>query len=101
MSRVAQWLAITLLCLEQVILAYLWQSISEYHNFIQSIIWLAPLVIQLYVFGLFVALFTLRSLTKSGNTITTGLATLLLILPWLIGKSVIISGTRCLLGLFA
>jgi hypothetical protein len=95
-ARVSQWLGIILLSIDQVVLFAQWQGLSEYHNFWSEGIWLAPALLEVYFIGLFFSFFTLPALTISGNRRLTALGTLVVLLPWLIGRAAIIMGTRLL-----
>jgi len=96
-SRVGQWLGIILLCANEAILVSVWQSVFGHLGTAGS--WMAPMVIQLYLFGCFFGFFTLPSLTANGNLRITGLGTLMILLPWLCGRDAIASGAHYLHGL--
>lgn len=97
-ARAAQWLGIILLCVDEAIIVLLLrQSIA-----IESMpvgAWLAPLMVQTYLVGCFFGFFTLPSLTRDGNKTLTGLATLLLLLPWLCARDLVVSGAEHLYGM--
>jgi hypothetical protein len=100
MSRVGQWLGIILLCVDQSTLSLLWRSLLNDQLLTTSGLWVAPLVLQVFLLGYFFGFFTLPALTTAGNFRLTGLGTLMLLLPWLFGAEAVISGARILNGLF-
>lgn len=97
-AKVGQWLGITLLCVDQAILVMVWRELSHQENIAEGM-WAAPLILQCYLVGCFFGFFTLPNLTRSGNRTLTGLGSLLLLLPWLIGRDMVISGAQFLHGL--
>lgn len=99
-ARFFQWLGIIVLCLIQVDLLVLWKLLTQYKMLAGGAI-LAPLMIQLYVVGCFFGFFTLPGLTSFGNKTLTGLGTLAVLLPWLIGRNEIVYGSQYLNGLFS
>lgn len=100
LARVGQWLGIILLCVDQAILIGLWKAFSDYANFLTGGLWLAPLLLQLFFLGYFFGFFTLPELTNSGNRTLTGLGTMAVLLPWLLGRNAIVIGTQFLCGMF-
>lgn len=99
MSRVGQWLGIVLLCLAQVILLGIWRAIFQLDEGFSFTTIVGPLLLQGYFFGYFLGFFTMPALTLEGNKRLTGLGTLALLLPWLLGRDAIIIGTQLLSGL--
>lgn len=97
MARVGQWLGIILLCLNQAIMLDVWNQTFHHTVSIASV--LAPVLVQTYLGGCFFAFFTLPALTQSGNKTLTGLGTLVLILPWLVGHDSVVAGSEYLRGL--
>jgi hypothetical protein len=95
-ARVGQWLGIIFLCVDQIILIAQWEGLAAYHNFWSEGVWIVPSILEVYFIGLFFAFFTLPALTQQGNRSLTGLGTLVVLLPWLVGRSAIIMGTRLL-----
>lgn len=100
LARVGQWLGIILLCVDQSILIGLWAAFAEYKDFLSDGLYLAPFTLQLFFLGYFLGFFTLPSLTDSGNRTITGLGTLAVLLPWLLGRDAIVMGTQFLCGMF-
>lgn len=98
-SKLGQWLGIIFLCLDQVNLIIVARLMMTEHS--ANGLWIGPFLLQMYMLGSFFGFFTLPGLTKDGNRTLTGLGTLLLLLPWLIGRNQIISGSECLKGLFS
>jgi len=97
-SRAAQWLGIILLCSDEAVLVIVWRDLlGQVDPPIGQ--WLSPLILQTYLLGCFLGFFTLPSLTRSGNRTLTGLATLLLLLPWLVGRDLVARGAEYLHGL--
>jgi len=97
-ARIGQWTGIVILSLDQVVLLSLWQVMSGYLNFTSSSLWWLPALLQCFFVGYFLAFFTMPSLTLSGNRSLTGLGTLALLLPWLLGRQALILGTQFLCG---
>jgi hypothetical protein len=97
-ARVGQWLGIIMLCAEEAILVGFFTELGS-HSTHTIGAWAAPVVVQIYLIGFFFGFFTLPSLTQNGNLRLTGLGTLLLILPWLFGREIVISGLEYLHGL--
>lgn len=97
-ARAAQWLGIIILSIDEAILLSVWNE-AFLHPPQNLVVWLAPLLVQTYLMGCFFAFFTLPALTASGNRRLTGLGTLVLILPWLLGHDYIIAGSELLRGL--
>ncbi len=100
MARFGQWLGIILLCVNQAILIGIWRAFSATSGFPLAGAALTPLLLQLFFLGYFLGLFTLPSLTATGNRRLTGLGTLAVLLPWLLGRQAIIMGTQILCGIF-
>ena len=98
-AKLGQWMGIIFLCLDQVNLIVVARLMMNEHC--ASGLWLAPALLQLYLCGSFFGFFTLPGLTRDGNRTLTGLGTLLLLLPWLIGRNQIVSGSEYLKGLFS
>jgi len=98
-AKVGQWLGIILLCLDQAIFVQIWRAIISEPAMVNGL-WIAPLLLQCYLLGCFLGFFILPSLTRSGNKSLTGLATLVLLLPWLFGRDEIVLGSQFLHGLF-
>lgn len=86
----SQWSGILLLCLAQALLLGLWNSCP--HN----LSLLTPALMQVYIIGYFLGLFTMPALTLSGNRALSGLGTLSMLLPWLIGRPAIVMGMQLL-----
>jgi hypothetical protein len=98
MARAAQWLGIVLLCSDEAVLVLMLREMV--HQVDPPIgMWLAPLILQVYLVGCFLGFFILPSLTRAGNRTLTGLATLLLLLPWLVGSELVVTGAEYLHGL--
>lgn len=98
-AKFGQWLGIIFLCIDQVNLIIVCKLMMNDHSTVPGL-WIAPVLLQLYLLGSFFGFFTLPGLTRDGNRTLTGLGTLVLLLPWLIGRNQIISGTECLNSLF-
>ncbi len=98
-AKFGQWLGIVFLCIDQVNLIVAAKLMMNDHA--TAGLWLAPVLLQLYLLGSFFGFFTLPGLTRDGNRTLTGLGTLVLLLPWLIGRNQIVSGTECLTGFFS
>lgn len=98
-AKLGQWLGIIFLCLDQVNLIVIGRLMMNEHT--AAGLWIGPAFLQLYLVGSFFGFFTLPGLTRDGNRTLTGLGTLLLLLPWLIGRNQIVSGSECLKGLFS
>jgi hypothetical protein len=101
MSRVGQWFGIVLLSLDQVVLIGIWKGVSTNPSLLTDGIVLAPLLLQFYFLGYFLGFFTMPALTLSGNRRLTGLGTLAVLLPWLLGREAIILGSQLLCGAFS
>lgn len=99
LARVGQWLGIILLCLCQAILLGLWVSFSQPDNSVPGGFWLTLAFFQAFFLGYFLGFFTLPSLTAQGNRTLTGLGTLAVLLPWLLGREAILVGSQFLCGL--
>lgn len=99
MSKLAQWMGLLFLCIDQVNLLAIWNALLGTGHLFQGL-WLSPSLIQTYLLGSFFGFFTLPGLTSEGNKTLTGLGTLALLLPWLIARNEIIAGTQFLHGLF-
>ncbi len=95
----AQWSGLLFLCVDQATLIAVWRVIAE-SGIMMNGIWFVPAILQCYLIGTFFGFFTLPGLTRDGNRTLTGLGTLALLLPWLIGRNEIVAGTQCLTGLF-
>ena len=97
-AKTGQWGGIILLCAEQALMAGIWRyTLPHFSDFIGA--WLSPLIVQIYLLGLFFGFFTLPGLTQNGNHRLTGLGTLVLLLPWLFGRDAVIAGAEYLHGL--
>jgi hypothetical protein len=101
LSFFGQWLGICILCINQVVLLGVWKTLSGYDNFWSSGIVLTPVLLQIYFLGYFLGFFTMPALTLSGNKTLTGLGTLAVLLPWLLGRESIVTGTQLLFGAFS
>ena len=99
-AKIGQWLGLVCLCVDQVNLLGIWHSLSESQNLLLGV-WVTPSFLQIYLLGSFFGFFTLPGLTRDGNRTLTGLGTLVLLLPWLIGRDEIIAGTQILHGMFS
>lgn len=99
MSKMAQWSGLLFLCIDQVTLLVVWRSLADTGHLLEGL-WCTPAILQLYLIGSFFGFFTLPGLTKEGNLTLTGLGTLALLLPWLVARNEIVSGTQYLHGLF-
>lgn len=95
-AKFGQWLGIILLCVDQSTLALIWRFVLQQPSMLTELLWLPPLLLQLYLTGFFVGMFTLPSLTESGNHSLTGLGTLMVLLPWLFGAEAAILGVAVL-----
>lgn len=98
MAKAGQWLGIVLLCIDQAVLVVVWRDLATQVS-VPVGMWLAPLMLQMYLVGCFLGFFTLPNLTQSGNRTLTGLGTLLLLLPWLFGRDLVVTGAQFLHGL--
>lgn len=98
-AKLGQWLGLLFLCVDQSNLLIVWKTLADTGCLLQGL-WIAPMFIQVYLFGSFFGFFTLPGLTKDGNHTLTGLGTLALLLPWLIARDEIVTGTQYLHGLF-
>lgn len=98
MARAAQWLGIILLCSDEAVLVIVWRDLLHQEQMPIGL-WLSPLILQCYLVGCFLGFFTLPGLTKAGNRTLTGLATLLILLPWLMASNLVRSGAEYLHGL--
>lgn len=98
-SKLGQWLGLLFLCVEQVNLIAVWKGIFDSETITLGF-WVPPMFLQVYLLGSFFGFFTLPGLTKDGNRTLTGLGTLVLLLPWLIGRDEIIAGVQVLNGVF-
>jgi hypothetical protein len=99
-AKFGQWLGIVFLCIDQVSLIVVSKLMLNEHS-TNGGVWIAPALLQLYLWGSFFGFFTLPGLTRDGNRTLTGLGTLVLLLPWLIGRNQIVSGTEWLNGFFS
>lgn len=97
-ARSAQWLGVILLCSGQAVLVNVWRDLAN-QTYIPVGLWAAPLLLQFYLVGCFLGFFTLPSLTLAGNRTLTGLATLLILLPWLVASNLVRAGAEYLHGL--
>ena len=97
-AKVGQWSGLLFLCLDQVSLLGVWKLLLENDRWVHGS-WTAPAIVQVYLLGAFFGFFTLPGLTREGNWTLTGLGTLAILLPWLIGQDTIVSGTQHLFGL--
>lgn len=100
LARVGQWLGIVLLCVDQSILIGIWAAFSEFSGFLTGGLWIGPAILQVFFLGYFLGFFILPTLTSSGNKTLTGLGTLAVLLPWLLGRDAIVMGTQFLCGMF-
>lgn len=101
LSKIGQWLGIIALCVDQAIFVQIWRYLFTMKSDLYiSGVWIAPFLLQCYMVGCFFGFFTLPSLTRSGNKTLTGLATLVLLLPWLFARDQIVLGTQFLNGLY-
>jgi hypothetical protein len=99
-ARSAQWLGIILLSSDQAVLVNVWRDVANQVQIQVPIgLWLAPLMLQTYLVGCFLGFFTLPGLTRAGNRTLTGLATLLILLPWLVASDLVRVGAEYLHGL--
>jgi hypothetical protein len=98
-AKLGQWLGLVFLCVDQVSLLGVWKSIAEV-AFLAQGLWVAPLILQIYLSCSFLGFFTLPGLTRDGNRTLTGLGTLALLLPWLVARDEIVAGTHYLHGMF-
>ena len=97
LSRFGQWAGIILLSVNQVVLSQQCTQLaqSQIHN-----VYVVPLVIEAWVICLYGGFFMLPSLVKAGYLRLTGIATLAVTLPWLLGKTAIVLGSQVVTGLF-
>jgi hypothetical protein len=100
MARLGQWLGIILLSIDQTIMIGVWRDIMIANPIALPGLLIAPTFVQIYLLGLFFGFFTLPALTQSGNRTLTGLGTLVLILPWLLARTQIVTGVQFLHGMF-
>lgn len=98
-SKFSQWLGLLLLSVDQVNLMLIWRLAADPSK--APGFWLTAAVLQMYLIGAFFGLFTLPGLTRDGNRKLTGLGTLLLLLPWVVGRNEIVRGAHFLNGLFS
>lgn len=101
LSFFGEWLGICILCINQVVLLGVWKILSGYDNFWSTGILWTPVLLQIYFLGYFLGFFTMPALTLSGNKRLTGLGTLAVLLPWLLGRDSLIAGTHLLFGAFS
>lgn len=98
-AKFGQWLGLVMLCINQVNVMLIWRIAADpAQEVAHPGMWLTAGLLQLYLIGLFFGLFTLPGLTNDGNRKLTGLGTLLLMIPWVIGRHEIIRGAHCLNG---
>lgn len=97
MARIAQWLGITVLCLDEAIMLEIWGNMFRHINPLSG--YFAPAMVQTYLLGCLFAFFTLPALTLASNRTLTGLGTLVLILPWLVGHEAVVIGSEYLKGI--
>lgn len=100
LSKIGQWAGLIFLCIDQVNLLVVWKTLADKAPLLSSGLWIAPGLLQIYLFGCFFGFFTLPGLVRDGNRNLTSLGTLLLLLPWLIARDAIVLGTQQLNGLF-
>lgn len=101
-AKFGQWLGIIFLCIDQVSLILVVKlMLIEHMNSLIGGFWIAPILLQMYMLGSFFGFFTLPGITRDGNLTLTGLGTLVLLLPWLIGRNQIVSGAEYLNGFFS
>ncbi len=100
LGRFGQWAGIVLLSVNQVILSQQCAQLTHYQGPATTHVWVMPMLIECWLICLYVGFFTLPALVKSGNLRLTGIATLAVTLPWLIGKGLIVLGSQELTGLF-
>lgn len=99
-TKIAQWLGIILLSLNQALLLGVWYELCSRPHALEHGMWAVPWLIQSYLIGCFVGFFTMPLLTLSGNRSLTGLGSLALILPWLVGRKEVLMGAHVLHGVF-
>lgn len=98
LGRFGQWGGIFLLSVNQVVLS---QQCAQLAHFKASVhVYAVPLIIEAWLICLYFGFFTMPSLMKAGNNRLVGIATLVVTLPWLLGKSAIVLGSQVLTGLF-
>jgi hypothetical protein len=97
-AKLGQWLAIILLSLDQLVLFATWKSLAQYENLMSARLWVVPAVTECLFLSVYLALFILPALIKQGKMSLTGLGTIAIIIPWMIGKGVIIMGSQLLHG---
>jgi hypothetical protein len=98
-AKLGQWLGLVFLCVDQVSLLGVWRVLFASDPLMRGL-WVAPLIVQIYLCGSFFGFFTLPGLTRDGNRTLTGLGTLALLLPWLVARDEIVTGLQHLHGLF-
>lgn len=95
-GKSGQWLGITLLSVNQALFLGVWWDVFQTPNAFAAGVWAVPWLVQAYLLGCFVGFFTMPALTTAGNWRLTGLGTLALVLPWLVGRKEILMGTQVL-----
>ncbi len=97
-ADIGQWLGIILLSFNQVLLMALWVSFLSVPDNLAGGVWVALTLLQTFFIGWFLCFFTMPALVLSGKTSLAAMGTLVLLLPWLLGREGIILGTRYLAG---
>ena len=100
MRRIGQWLGIILVSTSQIVLISIWQYITNFQDFYSAGMWVVPGMFQILILGLYLGFFTMPALCATGSRQLTGLGSLAILLPWLLGRNVIIDGSHILCGLF-
>jgi hypothetical protein len=94
-AMLSQWLGILLLCVAQALLLGVWNSCPR------NLSLLTPALMQVYFIGYFLGLFTMPALTLSGNRTLSGLGTLAMLFPWLLGRPAVVLGMQLLYSAFS
>lgn len=100
LGRFGQWVGILLLSVNQVVLSQQCAQLAHYQAPGAGHVWPVPLLIECLLICLYVGFFTLPALVKHDYKRLTGIATLAIVLPWLLGKDAVVLGSQVLTGLF-
>lgn len=99
LGRFGQWAGILLISVNQVILSQQCAQLTHYQG-PSANVWVMPMLIEAWLICLYVGFFTMPSLMRSDYKRLTGIATLAITVPWLVGKNAIVLGSQVLTGLF-
>lgn len=99
-GRFGQWVGIFLISMDQVVLYQQCAQLAHLQGSDANNVWVMPLLIEFWLICLYIGFFTLPALMKHDYKRLTGIATLAIVLPWLLGKDAIVLGSQVLTGLF-